>query len=236
MPTVKLDGKTVTYTVKYSQRARRMRLEMGWETGLSVIVPRCYRFNDFARVLEDKKKWVLDKVAQFSSRPRPARVAGTIPDSVPYLGRRLGVVTRNGVDTPTVIFEDDSLVLCLKDPGSADLVLRKWYLKQAASVIGKRVDELSEVLGVTYKRLSIRGQKTRWASCSAQGCLSFNWKLMMMPEPVIDYIIIHELAHLRVMNHGKRFWGFVAKHCAGWRDHRVWLKEHEAEIATHFYF
>jgi predicted metal-dependent hydrolase len=80
--------------------------------------------------------------------------------------------------------------------------------------------------------LSDRGQKTRWRSCSQKGNLSFNWKLIMMPEPVIDYVIVHELAHLKEMNHTKRFWELVGKHCLEWRYHRKWLKDHGVEFAA----
>ncbi|MEA3442918.1 MAG: M48 family metallopeptidase, partial [Chloroflexota bacterium] len=112
-----------------------------------------------------------------------------------------------------------------------NLVLEQWYRMQAAKLINERVDKLSARLGLTYNRIIIRGQKTRWGSCSHKGNLSFNWKLIMAPEPVIDYVIIHELTHLKEMNHTKRFWELVAEYCPRWCEHKKWLKDHEMDLA-----
>jgi len=113
-----------------------------------------------------------------------------------------------------------------------NLVLEWWYRQQAEKLIKKRADELCPQLGVTYNRLTIRGAKTRWGSCSRKGNLNFNWKLMMVPEPVIDYVIIHELAHLKEMNHSRNFWKLVAEHCPKWRSHKKWLRGHEAGLTA----
>ncbi len=111
-------------------------------------------------------------------------------------------------------------------------MLEEWYRLQAAKLMKGRADQLSTQLGVTYDRLLIRGQRTRWGSCSHKGNLSFNWKLMMAPQPVIEYVIVHELAHRKEMNHTKRFWEVVAEHCPRWREHQKWLKDHQAELTT----
>ncbi len=99
-------------------------------------------------------------------------------------------------------------------------------------LVEEKIDKLSAHLGVRYNRLVIRGQKTRWGSCSRKSNLSFNWKLIMAPEPVINYVIIHELAHLKEMNHTKRFWELVAQYCPRWREHKKWLNDHTAELGT----
>jgi len=112
-----------------------------------------------------------------------------------------------------------------------NLVLEWWYREQAEKLIRKRADELCARLGVKYGRLTIRGVKTRWGSCSHKGNLNFNWKLIMAPEPVVEHVIIHELAHLKEMNHAKRFRELVAELCPGWRDHKRWLKDHECMLS-----
>ena len=155
-------------------------------------------------------------------------------DSIPYLGRHLKVLEQHNPGTaPSVRLEKNRLFVNLGSRNShLNLVLEEWYRRQAEKLIKKRADRLCSLLGVTYGRLSIRRAKTRWGSCSRKGNLNFNWKLMMAPEPVIDYVIIHELAHLKEMNHSKKFWNLVAEHCPRWRKHRQWLKEHEAELAS----
>ena len=84
---------------------------------------------------------------------------------------------------------------------------------------------------VQYRRLSVRDQRTRWGSCSVNGGLNFSWRLVMAPLPVLDYVVIHELMHLREMNHSQRFWDGVATFCPEYRQHRAWLKENGGRLA-----
>ena len=143
------------------------------------------------------------------------------------------VKEQNNGNANSVKLEQNKLLVSLKSASSRlNVTLERWYRMQAVKLIGKRASELSPLLGLTYNRLVIRGQRTRWGSCSHKGNLSFNWKLLMAPEPVIDYVIIHELAHLKEMNHTKRFWELVAEYCPRWREHKKWLKDHETELAT----
>jgi hypothetical protein len=143
------------------------------------------------------------------------------------------VTEENRGKADSVKLEQNRLVVTF---GSAsrrlNSLLEQWYRMQAAKLIKERANKLSAQLELTYNQLIIRGQKTRWGSCSHKGNLSFNWKLIMAPEPIIDYVIIHELVHLKEMNHTKKFWELVAKHCPQWREHRKWLREHETELAA----
>lgn len=87
-----------------------------------------------------------------------------------------------------------------------------------------------EKLNLEYNKVFIKDQKTRWGSCSSQGNLNFNYRLVMAPLPVIDYLVTHELAHLAEMNHSKRFWSLVERVCPEYKKHRQWLKEHGSEL------
>jgi predicted metal-dependent hydrolase len=111
-------------------------------------------------------------------------------------------------------------------------LIERWYRGEAASVLERKAREFAAAFGVGYSRFTIRGQRTRWASCSHRGTLSFNWRLIMAPEPVVDYVVIHEVAHLKEMNHTKRFWGLVAGRCPSWRERKKWLDDHGTELAA----
>jgi predicted metal-dependent hydrolase len=230
-----LDGQTVPYAVKRSSRAKHARLEVRAATGLTVVIPSSYNINDISALLRKKERWILDKLTKYvKGYPITEEKEPKSGNFIPYLGRRLKVVTRHNPDTAvSVRMEKNRLLVDLnRQNGRLNLVLEWWYRQQAEELIKKRVDERCSRLGVTYGRLIVRGAKTRWGSCSQKGNLNFNWKLMMTPEPVIDYVIIHELAHLKEMNHSKNFWKLVAEHCPQWRKHRKWLKEHESELAS----
>ena len=156
-------------------------------------------------------------------------------DTVPYLGQDLELVKReNHSGVGSVTLEGNMLAVSpgLFKNGILELALEQWYRTEAAKMINERADKLSSQMGISYRRIVIRGQKTRWGSCSHKKNLSFNWKLIMAPEPVIDYVIIHELTHLKEMNHSKRFWELVAQYCPRWREYKKWLKQHEADLTA----
>jgi len=232
---ITINGQTISYIIKRSARTKHVRLEMRPETGLTVVIPKSYKIGQLPDLLEAKGRWILDKLAKCGEvQPLYADKAVKSGDVIPYLGRDLEVVKRQDHRiADSVKLEQNRLVVSLRSATSRlNLVLEQWYRMQAAKLIKERADKLSARLGLTYNRVIIRGQKTRWGSCSHKGNISINWKLIMAPEPVIDYIIIHELAHLKEMNHTKRFWELVAEHCPRWPEHKKWLKDHEPELAA----
>src|SRR5688572_6413566 len=100
----------------------------------------------------------------------------------------------------------------------------------ARGLVTVLAEEEADRIGVEYERIRIGGQRTLWGSCSARGTLSFNWRLVLAPLEVLDYVIVHELCHLRVPNHSRRFWALVERHRPGWRDERDWLREFGPEL------
>ena len=100
----------------------------------------------------------------------------------------------------------------------------------ARELVSALAEEEAEQLGVAYRRIRIGGQRTLWGSCSRGGTLSFNWRLVLAPLEVLDYVVVHELCHLRVPNHSRDFWGLVEKRRTHWREQRAWLREHGPEL------
>jgi len=232
---INLDGQTISYTLKRSARSRCTRLEIRQATGLTIVIPKSFNVVQVSDLLLKKKRWILNNLAK-CSQARPAIAAKEIKDGdcVPYLGGELKLLVRqNGSSNNSTTLEENRLIIGLGNKNNKlGLVLEQWYRIQAGRLINDKTDKLSAEFGLKYNRLTIRGQKSRWGSCSRKGNLSFNWKLMMTPEPVIDYVITHELMHLKEMNHTKRFWKLVSVHCPEWRERRKWLKQHEAELTA----
>lgn len=129
---------------------------------------------------------------------------------------------------------EDELIVTLaeteRSPESIRKALAKFFDTQARLHITERVAHFSRQMGIGPSGLSFRGQKTRWGSCSSSGHISFNWKLVFAPEEVIDYVIVHELAHLVHANHSDKFWDLVKAHDPEYRRHRRWLKDHQHEV------
>ena len=114
-------------------------------------------------------------------------------------------------------------------PLSADLSesKRNVYIRKAKETITKRVSYFARLMGVSYRNITIREQKTRWGSCSSAGNVNFNYQLYYLPDELLDYVVVHELAHRRHMNHSKEFWSEVARYCPDYRARRKQLKEYQ---------
>ena len=233
--TIYINGQTITYTVRRSFKARRVRLEVRQQTGLTVIIPHSYKIGQLPKIIKSKERWISRNLARFSqSPPFSAPKELKSGDSVPYLGQDLELVKQENHHGESVVLDGNKLALSpdLFKNGLLELALEQWYRSEAAKLITEKTTKLSSQMGINYKRIVIRGQKTRWGSCSHKKNLSFNWKLIMAPEPVVEYVIIHELIHLKEMNHSKGFWELVAQYCLGWQEHKKWLKQHEADLTA----
>ena len=233
--TIILAGRDVQYTVRRSPRAKRIGLRVTPARGLEVVLPARGRLPDIPALLNDKAAWIvaaLDRLqAQLPPTSRPARRRHTLP----YRGQRLSPHYQCAprANKPSVIFDEAGQTLtAVASHREEPLIplLEWWYRGEARRIIAVRVREFAAVLGVTYSRLTIRDGRSRWGSCSSLGGLNFSWRLILAPPEILDYVVIHELAHLRELNHSPRFWAIVAAHCPDYRKHQRWLKEHGAEL------
>lgn len=107
---------------------------------------------------------------------------------------------------------------------------QKMYVKEARKLFAERTAYYAPIVGVTYNRIAIKSQKTRWGSCSSKGNLNFNYLLYFAPLEILDYVVVHELCHRKEMNHSKAFWALVEKVIPDYKERRKWLKEHGKEL------
>lgn len=234
---VQLNGKKITYTLRVSRYARSIRLEIKQNSILLLTIPR--KCNDIwlEKVLREKTGWILKHLDTFDSTvsPTPKKNLGE-GDTIPFLGHDLIIQTTSpGADTKIECIKGRITVpSSINSKVTINEKLEEWFRKQAHGIFNNKTAWLSIRLGLTYQRVYVRGQKTRWGSCSRKGNLSLNLKLLMAPEAVIDYVILHELLHLKEMNHSKRFWHLVAQYCPDYKIHRQWLKENEARLLAFF--
>ncbi len=145
---------------------------------------------------------------------------------------------RNGCGHTRVKLERNALVISYNLSGGSLTTekLEQWLQTRAKTLITSKVKLFSQKMGLSYNRVVIRDQKSRWGSCSCLKNLNFNWRLIMAPEPVMDYVIVHELCHLKEMSHSKSFWNLVARYCPNWHDYRDWLDEHCIELNAQLQF
>ncbi len=143
-------------------------------------------------------------------------------DKVRYLGRDLSLhLTQDSVATLATLQDGDRLHISLADPAHKDSVraaVVKWYRRHAQSNFSDRIGEFAPGLGVPAPRLFLSSARTRWGSCNAKREVRLNWRLIQATQSTIDYVVVHELAHLIEMNHSRRFWKLVASLCPHYRE------------------
>jgi predicted metal-dependent hydrolase len=199
--------------------------------GVELVVPRRMSMREAEPLIHEKRTWIERTLRRMRESER-VLPAPRLEDggSVPYLGRelRLRVRLEPGRRRPYVARRGDTLTVKLGQGGAEHLraALERWYRTRARVEVARRLDEAVARAGTGYRRLSIRGQRTRWASCSSSGAMSFNWRLLLAPERILEYVVEHEVAHLSVLDHSPRFWRLLARRFPRYREHERWLKLH----------
>jgi predicted metal-dependent hydrolase len=224
----------IPYGVKRSARARYARIEVDAD-GVRVIVPERMPLREVAPFVAGKQRWIERTLRRYRQAEAEAPSVELVDGgSVPYLGEELALNVRvePGRVRPHVARRGDRLVVAVGHGGQAAVrdALERWYRRRAREEVGRRLDDATACAGTDYTSLSIRGQRTRWASCSNRGAMSFNWRLLLAPVEILDYVVEHEVAHLEVLGHSRRFWALVARRCPDYRRHERWLRRYGSTL------
>jgi predicted metal-dependent hydrolase len=210
------------YRIRRSPRARRVRVTVDADGSVTVTLPRRAPERAAADAVKELAPWIARR------RRTLARVAAEVarmPGTVPYLGTDLALVPQPGRER--VHRRGDVLLVPDGDPRAA---LERFYRRAARAEVAPRLDAATARAGSRYAGLTIRGQRTRWASCSSDGKMSFNWRLLLAPPEILDYVVEHEVCHLEVMDHSPRFWALLASRVPEWRAHAAWLRRYGSTL------
>lgn len=225
----------VSYTLKQSTRIRGIRLEIHNESGLAVVVPKRYSRQQVQDILVKKSGWILRHLPGSQPMQMPLfKKEVDHGEKIPFMGStiELTIVADDGKDASPVLKDKKLFIPRVSGDKSRTQILEGWYREQAALIFKEKADGFQKIMGVHYNRITIRGQRKRWASASPLGNLSINWKLLLAPEKIIDYVIMHELAHFKYMDHSRKFWEYLARYCPKWREYRKWLIVHEDDLKS----
>jgi predicted metal-dependent hydrolase len=209
--------------MRRSDRARRVRVRVDRDGGVEVVIPRRLGEQAAVAAVAELAPWIERRLAEVG-RQRAAVLARG--DTVPYLGESLTMVGEGGRER---VARRGGTLLVPDGPGRA-AALERWYRRMARVEIAARADRACAAAGLTYTKLTIRDQRTRWGSCTRAGSLSFNWRLLLAPEAVLDYVVWHEVCHLSVLDHSSRFWALVERHCPDHRAHAKWLRDNAGTL------
>ncbi|WP_099047227.1 M48 family metallopeptidase [Collimonas pratensis] len=186
------------------------------DDGLRVTAPKWVTLGDIEVAIREKKRWIFTKLSEYrdrSTRRMQPQMQWRDGETLPYMGRSI-TLRIHATQKAGIHFDDasDQLIVCLPaDAGEQQLKDRVlgWLQLEAKRVFGERLPIYAEKLGVTYQSFALSSATTQWGSCTSEGKIRLNWRLMHFALPLIDYVIAHELSHLREMNHSPRFWATV---------------------------
>ena len=227
-------GALPPYELRVSARARRATLSVLPGRGLVVSVPRRFARRDVPALVAEHREWALAELAALEARvPAAFRTWPPRALELPAIGHRLviGFDARAGAApcraTPSSLGTETVLTLGgpPEDREAACRALAAWLAAEARARLGARLAELAERHGLPFDRLSIRGQRTLWGSCSSSGTISLNWKLLFLSPRLVDYVLLHELAHTRHMNQSGAFWALLERLAPGARALDAELRE-----------
>jgi predicted metal-dependent hydrolase len=235
-----LSGKNYLYTLVQSSGARTVRLKISIDKGLEIIVPRRFHLDHLDQIVAKHEQWILKQMNKFEARKKLHQEHELRHGSeLTILGEKYTVKIISGAQkklsvkrVQQLVFEEQRAIVegyalhvhCDGTVQKAKKALEEYLRGIAEKYFNKRVAEMAEQMNVHYKKITIRGQKTRWGSCTREKSLNFNWRLIMLPLPVAESVIIHELAHTLHMNHSKAFYSFVESFCPDYRKLQKYLR------------
>ncbi|MCO1604018.1 M48 family metallopeptidase [Desulfosporosinus nitroreducens] len=223
---------TIPYEERRSTRYRRITLSI-LEDRVRISAPKNVSAKQLKDLVNAKQEWILKHwLVKQDAMKSPARYidgeqflyrGNTIELKIIRYPRKLIRVFLEGqslvVNLPMDLLEQD----CASNIMEA---LKLWYKAQARKILQDKLDIQAKRMQVSFQTFRLKEQKTRWGSCSSKGNLNLNWRIIMAPDPAMDYIIIHELAHLTHLNHSNQFWQRVAEFMPEYADWRKWFKDH----------
>ncbi len=204
--------------VRRSTRARRTRVTVDATGVVEVVLPSRLPARAAQDAVRELRPWIDRRRSELEAARR--ELDGT-PGRIGYLGETLDVVVEPG--RARVARRGSELLVSGRD---AEAALEAFYRRRARVEVAARLDAVCAREGVSYGGLTIRAQRTRWASCSSRNAMSFNWRLLLAPAAVLDYVVEHEVCHLEVRDHSTRFWALLESRMPGWRVESDWLRRY----------
>jgi len=216
----------IPYTLRTSSRARWVSGRIAPQTGLVITLPTHATPQEAEAFLVKHRQWALRHLERWEARWGQIPRAWPYGTSLLYRGEEHEVEVRKARPGGVERVAERRLVVRAPSAGvpGAQRVLQRWLKEQAAVTLSRRVEELGAMMGLKAKRLYVRNLRSSWGRCWQGGSLSFNYRLIMAPPHILDYVVVHELAHLKEPNHSPRFWAVVEGQFPEYRPARKWLR------------
>ncbi len=213
--------------VKKSTRARRMALRLdAKERVFHLVLPRGMSMRSAKAFIEEHERWMQEKLRDL---PRP--VSFTHGQTIPVFGRNrvIRVLKRKTLKTTDIILKHNEILVVTPLDDATDKI-KKFLAKTARDRLTEMAEEKAAQIGEKIKNLYVRDTKSRWGSCAEDGGLSFSWRLIFAPAEAMDYVVAHEVAHLRHMNHGRHFWNLCRSLSDDFIEGHYWMQNYGQDL------
>ncbi|MDP3058201.1 MAG: SprT family zinc-dependent metalloprotease [bacterium] len=242
--TIETSKNKIFFIVETNPRlVSRCTLQLKRDFQLIITTSPTLPLTQITSILADKLAWIEKRIKKItllnaSTAGEPAKTMFTDGQALRMYDRThtLRIVVFSDAKRPKISLSGAELFVFLppsSDPKLLLLAIKRWYIKHGREILLARLQHHAHRLNVSYGRVFIKDQRSLWGSCSSKTNLNFNWRLLMVPPEVLDYVIIHELAHLVQLNHSKKFWAIVQRHCPNYQSQRAWVRKNGAILANY---
>ncbi len=215
--TIDIGGNRINLRIRRNPRAKRIILRVdAANDGAVVTLPRRASEREGLELAKSKAGWILQRLAAL-----PPKVGFADGAHIPYLGAEH--LVRHRPDARGVVWLEGGEINVAGKPEHVSRRIRDWLVSEARRRVSEKACDKALRLGLKPGKISLRDTRSRWGSCSHNGSISFSWRLVMSPEMVLDYVVAHEVAHLKFMNHGPMFWRTVGELTVDVKTARAWL-------------
>ena len=218
----KCDNSGISHPVniKVTKRIKTISIRID-KNKILVNTPNFVKEDYILSLLERKKKWISQIILKNSKQYRN----NFVNSEAFYLGKKYKINIKKGLRNGVILKNENLEILYKRKNFNIKKTLEKWYRMRCNLLIEDRLNYFSEKINLKYNGFSIRSFKTRLGSCDNKKHISFNWKIILMPKQIIDYVVIHELCHIIHFNHSKLFWEEVSNFCPEYKSHKSWIKD-----------
>ncbi len=237
---IQYGNRRINFEIKRGNRKKTVAIHVNPTASITVLSPRCLDEEKIRMILHKKARWIIEKQEQIKKNRNSNSVKQFVSgESFPYIGRyyRLKVMKSfTGTEEKCRLVNGRFLVEVNGKSGgehgrtAIKKALMEWYFQHAEEKIGERASRFARLIGKWPASINIKNQEKRWGSCSRTGIIRFNWKIIMAPISVMDYVIVHELCHLIYPHHSSQFWQKVQSVISDYQRRRNWLKESGLQI------
>ncbi len=215
------------YAIKRHPRTKRVKLKISAKKGLELLLPPNFSLKNIPAILAEHEKWIKKQLLELATQDHPE--SDTLPDEISLQAlNQVWSIEYVASNIPLRLISRPHQHLAMmgkiQDTKICKKLLGMWVKKMAQHYLPIKLKELSLKMNLSYQKVSVRGQQTRWGSCSRDKTISLNYKLLFLPPHLMEHILIHELCHLVQLNHSEKFWRLVAKFDPNWQEHRQLLR------------